>query len=253
MSMFDEYTSVSCSLDMKRIRRVPQRLALQGASVFVVLLLHLALYWLAYGARRDPVFNLPQEGGPPTMTVALMGRPGNQREGATADSPVRSPLEAMRERLTAAGGSIPLSEPPSLTGDLDSLFGPRQTEGGAARAAAGSGAGEGTGRAGDPRDQVSLAPGQFGSSSSGQAAPCWRKPAAPTLVRMVVMVDDRGAVVGTPRLTRRGGAIAEAQAWRAMAGCAPYAAARAGRYRAIELDFAGGADWVRPAGFVEIR
>lgn len=70
---------------------------------------------------------------------------------------------------------------------------------------------------------------------------------------MLVMLDERGAVVGTPRLTRRSGAMAEAQAWRALAGCAPYAAARAGRYRAVELDFAAEGDWVRPAGFIEVR
>jgi hypothetical protein len=38
-----------------------------------------------------------------------------------------------------------------------------------------------------------------------------------------------------------------------LSGRAPYAARIPGRYRLVDLEFRGGADWVREKGEVEIR
>lgn len=225
------------------------KIKVQLPAVLVAVALHLALYWLALPTEGRPTLDSWVDEPTGAMSVSLVGPSFEVISGSTAAARTKV-IEALGRRLAAGEGGEDPAEQASQTGDLDALFGPQESIATRSTATGRSEAltqgPEGTGRARDPRDQVSLA------RPSGRGV-CWRRPAERLSVKMTIMVDDDGGLVGVPRVTRSGNALAEAQAWRAMAGCAPYAAAKAGRYRTLELDFGAGEAWTRPGKFVEIR
>ena len=121
-----------------------------------------------------------------------------------------------------------------------------------------------SGRSGDPGAQVSLAANRglrTGLAPGGQIPPCWRRTERPVPVKMIIVIDDQGAMVGRPRIVREGAMrpdqarIAdEAEAMRAIAGCAPFSLATSpGMYRSLQLDFAAGASWTTFGGMVRVE
>ncbi len=208
----------------------------RGASLLAAVALH-GVALLAFFLEPPPQTEsppLPPEVGGISATIVNLSFDGP--EGAAATS---QPLETLYERLAAATPTAaPGGDRPSTS--LDDLFGgvssPASNAGGAAGANV---------RAGDPRDQVSI------PRARGGGQPCWRRAPQPLAVTMRILVDEQGNLVGRPRIVRSRYPEAEAQAWRAMAGCAPYSALPAGRYRALDLDFsAPPSSWIKAAGDV---
>lgn len=189
------------------------------------------------------------------MSVSLLAGKRSATVNAPPVASTQSALDALRRSMGPSQSERGPAEGRSQVGDLDALFGPEASDDDKASRSAGAeaaGSAAGGGRALDPRDQVSVSRAPSGGLG-GEREPCWKRPGSRLPVVMMVMLNERGELVGVPRVVQRNGAFAEAQAWRAMAGCAPYAAARAGRYRTVELDFAGDEDWIRPTGFIDIR
>lgn len=113
--------------------------------------------------------------------------------------------------------------------------------------------------------QANASTGDLGVQASlprqGRAGdgPCWSRPAQPLPVRMMVVVNERGMVIGMPQIIRgsaRGApqSEAEVQAMRALAGCAPFSAAPgAGTFTSYEFDFSKTRDWIRTVSVREVR
>lgn len=213
-------------------------------AVFAAAAIHAALYGVivATGAPSLKTLPLPPEGEAISVNLVGFSAPSSAGGGSPAAA---SELDSLQHRLAQGdGGAGAPSE--SARGSLSDLLGPPARDGP-------RGAGTGVIRGGDARDQISLVGRGGPRVPLPEGQPCWRKPAAPLPVVMQVLLDDRDRLVGRPRLLRGGGGAAEEQAWRALAGCAPYVAAAPGRYRAFELDFARAAGWITPAGAIEVR
>jgi len=84
-----------------------------------------------------------------------------------------------------------------------------------------------------------------------------RLPRRPIPVRVRVLLNGNGGLVGAPKILRPDGAApnvnAETEALRAMAGCAPYVAASPGLYQVVDLDFSQRVDIAAPRGTLELR
>lgn len=241
---------MSCAEENQTDYVSPRQLSRRFGPVLAAVGLHLALFVAALVDVANPATSEPPPPEAKAVSVSLFSMNSDVSAASADISGPASAVDALQQRLASAeGGSTPSLDAPAARGSLDELFGPMAS--GAPSPARGAAEAAGSARAGDPRDQVSLVrPGGLRGSGDG---PCWRRPERPLPVVMQVMLDEAGGVIGRPRVLRKASPAAEAQAWRAMAGCAPYVAVTAGRYRALELDFAGGRDWVRPAGFVDVR
>lgn len=113
--------------------------------------------------------------------------------------------------------------------------------------------GEFPGELGDPRAQAST-PRTLRFDANGQALPCWSKPEQPLDVRINVMLDPRGVMVGRPQVASAVNRDAERAALRAMAGCSPYHPPTvAGLYQVVELDFSRSDNWMKPLAVREIQ
>jgi hypothetical protein len=177
------------------------------------------------------------------------------------------PLEALTQDITrSVTDALPAApQDQRVRTSLTDLFGPENSTA-AAAAPSGAAAGEPTGRVrtglvGDPGAQISGGRRNVAVGPDGQVPPCWRQPSQRVPVRMSIILDQKGGLIGPPEIVRARNArsdevqrAAETVAMRAMAGCAPFTlASAAGRYRTFELDFSKDRDWMRPTGMVELR
>jgi hypothetical protein len=182
---------------------------------------------------------------------------------APSSAPKPDPLEAMAREI--AQSSIADTAPPEQRPrtSLSDLFGPSATPSSAPSAAA-QGTTNGrvrTGLVGDPGAQISGGRRNVAVGPDGQIPPCWRQPDQRVPVRISIILDNQGGLIGPPEIVRPRNArsdgdqrAAEAVAMRAMAGCAPFSLASvAGKYRSFELDFSRDRDWIRPTGLIDVR
>jgi hypothetical protein len=170
-------------------------------------------------------------------------------------------FEDVQRRNAPIYVALPLDKGRALPKTLSEFFGDAQGKTGEAAPVVSSGvenlAQLAAGRLGDPRAQASV-PRQPQFDVNGKAIACWNKPTRLLPVRLIVVLDARGAMVGRPVVDPRSGvqpgSPAEQEALRAMAQCSPYGPPTvAGTYLVVELDFSRQRDWVRQVGTTEIR
>lgn len=224
------------------------------------------LTFSAYGAifffitRPTPIapFTTFDNGGDVAVTLVGTG------QSSANNTPTADPAEALAEALAQSSMSnMPSPERPTRT-SLSDLFGESSKASAPAPAAAGASRAGGvvrTGLVGDPGAQISGGRRNIVIGADGQILPCWRQPEQRVPVKISIILDHRGGLIGAPEIVRPRTALnnaeqraAEAIAMRAMAGCAPFSlASAAGRYRSFELDFSRDRNWIQPTGLVDVR
>ena len=174
-------------------------------------------------------------------------------------------LDALAQDIARTSASSAQATAPDQRAhtSLSDLFGPTG-ESSAAPSAAASGEVNGRvrpGLVGDPGAQISGGRRNVKVGPDGQIPPCWRPADRRVPVRIAIILDQKGGLIGPPEIIRGRNShaddaqrAAETIAMRAMAGCAPFSlASAAGRYRTFELDFSKDQDWIRPTGSIELR
>ena len=165
------------------------------------------------------------------MVVTILGH-GSETGAAPAQprSLAQNLLEDVQRRMAPTYIAMPLDRGRAPPRSLSDFFGNSAGRSGEAAPASAQAdlnrlAQQAAGQLGDPRAQASV-PHQPQFDKEGKALPCWRQPDRPIPVKVIVVLDARGVMVGRPVIDRApgapGGAIDEQEAMRAMAGCSPY-------------------------------
>lgn len=226
---------------------VSVKLTERAGAVLCAVLVHALLLLTLLEVGAPAPLTLVRESEGPVFAVSLVSATGASSSPRLSTELRSTPLEGLRRRLAGGAGESTAVEERRPPASLAELFG--EATGPAATPTT---AGPPRSRGGDSRDQASV-----GRPSDGGSAPCWRLPHRPIPVRVRILLNDDGDLVGAPRILRPGGAApdtdAETQALRAMAGCAPYVAAPPGRYRVVDLDFSRRSDIATPGGTMELR
>jgi hypothetical protein len=211
----------------------------------------IAIHGLAAALLIGWAARSPRDAGGASGSVAVtVITSGAGAEKAKADR--FAPLQSISRSLTADAPSAPAGPGNRPRSDLESLFG-----GGKAQAqSAPAGARGAPAHAGPQADNDVWAHASFarpvtagaaGAEIRSQADACWKSPPRPVAVKLEVVLDPSGEVIGQPQPIRPAFArvdgprrAAEAQAIHAVETCGPYrrTAPAAGR-QAYDLDFAG--------------
>ncbi len=184
----------------------------------------------------------PLQPKPPTLTEVLFDDVRRQMAHVYLAVPLdksRAPLRTLASFFDENQDNASAAAPVSASADVNKL------------------AQQAAGQLGDPRAQASV-PRQPQFDQDGNAVACWGHPPQPIPVKVIVVLDARGVMVGRPVVDRSTGPSAgsdvEAHALQALAGCSPYGPPTiAGTYFVFELDFSKSRDWVRQVGTTEIR
>ncbi len=201
-------------------------------ATLVAAAVHGVMFWALIAT---PGSDYPPVAYPGAMSVDLMGR-GFAGGGAPPPPPPEPPAieeslaQEIRREMAQSVTPPPQEKPRSKATSLTELFGesegpPRETGDKGDDASIKGLAQMAAGRLGDPRAQAST-PRPVRFDGDGSVLPCWQKPERRLPVRMVVVLDARGALIGRPVINRGAGSpngAAEAEALRAMSGCSPYA------------------------------
>lgn len=235
-----------------------QRRRERAIAVGLTLSVYSALFFFLTRPSPVPPFRGTDFGERVSLALVGMGKAAS----ATSQS---DPLEALAQDIARSSTApLPTAAPEQRARtSLSDLFGPESKAAAAPSAAAG---GEPNGRVrtgliGDPGAQISGGRRNVAVGPDGQIPPCWRQPERRVPVRISIILDQKGGMIGPPEILRARNArnddaqrAAETIAMRAMAGCAPFTlASAAGSYRTFELDFSRERDWIRPTGLVELR
>lgn len=183
----------------------------------------------------------------------------------TSNAQAADPAEALAQAL-AQGSMSEMRVPPArqMSTNLSDLFGEAPKASSAASSAATAAPAGGvvrTGLVGDPGAQISGGRRNVSVGPDGQILPCWRQPEQRVAVKISIILDQQGGLIGPPEIVRSrtvpndaAQRAAEAIAMRAMAGCAPFSlASAAGKYRSFELDFSKDRNWIQPTGLIDVR
>ena len=192
------------------------------------------------------VFGMGRETGaspkPASLTESLMDDIRSRMAPIYVALPLdkgRAPPRSLSDFFQDGAGQSGKAAPNSATSNIDRL------------------AQEAAGRLGDPGLQAAT-PRQPQFDKNGQALPCWSQSTRPLPVKIIVVLDSRGVMVGKPVIDHPAGVAgnraAEQEAMSALAGCSPYRpATMAGSYLVVELDFSKARDWAMQVGTTEIR